>query len=138
MIRLKKPMKSNKGFTMIEVLIALLCVCATSILFTACAKQIQQLSRTSYASEDRIAIDQMRFILAQSKAVKKKANKLFFQYHQQEFYLEFDRSRLVKRKGYEIFLQNIDSLNITKRGKCYDISFMRYNIQKNFTIYCEL
>ncbi|MEG2507277.1 MAG: type II secretion system protein [Longicatena sp.] len=130
-------MKKNKGFTLVEVLVALLCVSLASILLVHCVRLLQHLSQPTYWSEDRIAIHQIRLMLAQGENYFIEGDNLTFQYHGKERTLGYHRNRLVARDGYEIFLQEINESTFIKEGACYYVSYTRKTTKTEALLVCE-
>ncbi|MFR5076787.1 MAG: type II secretion system protein [[Clostridium] innocuum] len=66
MMQWKKPIRNNGGFTLVEMLVAFSCVAVSCVLLMPVVSALQRLQEPVYYSEDRIAIYQLRFLLAQS------------------------------------------------------------------------
>lgn len=129
--------KDEKGFTLIEVLVALLCVSLITLLLTQCIRIIKQMSIYQYHSEDRIAVHQLRLLLALAYDFKITNGILYFALSNEEYRLEYHEQRFVRRNGYEIFLQDITMAQIKKKGRCYHLTWKRKNIQKEALLVCE-
>ena len=69
MMQWKKPIRNNGGFTLVEMLVAFSCVAVSCVLLMPVVSALQRLQEPVYYSEDRIAMYQLRFLLAQSRAV---------------------------------------------------------------------
>ncbi len=121
-----KFMKQEQGFTMIEALLSLLCAALFCIVLSQTALIIVIL-----------AIKQLQLILAQSKSLRIVQNELHFIYHQEDFYLTRYKNALVKRKGFEVILQDIDSVRFTRSGSCYHLSYERNHQKKGAVLGCE-
>lgn len=129
--------KDEHGFTCVEVLVSLLCISLTTILLTQCVTILKQLSVYQYHSEDRIAIHQLRLLLALATKFQIVDGILYFTFVNEENRLEFHNQRLVRRPGYEIFLQDITKVQLIKKGRCYEIEWEREKIQKQALLVCE-
>lgn len=66
MMQWKKPIRNNGGFTLVEMLVAFSCVAVSCVLLMPVVSVLQRLQEPVYYSEDRIAMYQLRFLLAQS------------------------------------------------------------------------
>lgn len=129
--------KNKKGFTLIEVLIALLCISLTSVLLTQCVVILKRLSEMQYQSEDRIAIHQLRILLAQGSNFHIQQNILYFTYANEENRLELHNRRFVRKKGYEIFLQDIDYAEVKEKGGCFYVRWERKKKEKEALLSCQ-
>ena len=47
------------------------------------------------------------------------------------------RRRLVRRSGYEIFLQDVDALQFQKRKECYYVTWVRKEKREEALLTCE-
>ncbi|MCI8850579.1 MAG: ComGF family competence protein [Erysipelotrichaceae bacterium] len=132
-----KFMKQEQGFTMIEALLSLLCAALFCIVLSQTALIIVKSTRVNHEAEDILAIKQLQLILAQSKSLRIVQNELHFIYHQEDFYLTRYKNALVKRKGFEVILQDIDSVRFTRSGSCYHLSYERNHQKKGAVLGCE-
>lgn len=132
-----KSMKQEQGFTMIEALLSLLCASFVCMLITQCAKLTVSALQPDYEAEDRLAIKQLQLLLAQSDHLHIVDHQLHFTYHQEEFYLTQYENRLVKRKGFEVIMQEIDRLEFQKQGSCYQMVIHRKKQMKKAVLACE-
>ena len=130
-------MKQDQGFTMIEALLSLLCAALFCIVLSQTALIIVKSTRVNHEAEDILAIKQLQLILAQSKSLRIVQNELHFIYHQEDFYLTRYKNALVKRKGFEVILQDIDSVRFTRSGSCYHLSYERNHQKKGAVLGCE-
>lgn len=130
-------LSTTKGFTLVEVLVALLCISASCLLLVQSTLLLKSLMQTRYESEDRIALSQLRLLLAAGDTYQVQGNQFFFQYQGKERYLELHNHRLVRRSGYVIYLQDIDDVSFQQDGNCYQMSWYRDTIQKSAVIACE-
>lgn len=138
MKKYKKSINPNKqGFTLVEVLVALFCISLTSVLITQCVVVLNTLSKPRYQSEDQIAIHQLRILLAQGMNYHIQNNALYFTYANEENRLEFHNRRFVRRKGYEIFLQDVDYVEVKEKGRCFYVAWERKKKQKEALLTCE-
>lgn len=132
----KRFISSTEGFTLIEVLVALLCISLTTVLLVPCTMILKQLSKPMYQSEDRIAIYQLRLLLAQSENLRIQNQMLYFDFAGKENHLELHNRRLVRRSGYEIFLQDVDTLKVREEKGCFHVYWNRKRTQKQALLAC--
>ena len=137
MKRYRKFIVHRDGFTMLEVLISLLALSFAIVLLSYCIQIMAAMSWDTYASEDRIAIHQLRILLAQSEDLHITKEALTFQRGKQAYTLQFHNHRLVKRKGYEIYLKDIDDVLFTQEGACIHVQWTREQKQKEALLHCE-
>lgn len=110
--------KTNKGFTLIEVLVSLFCLSLCLLLFIGICEMMNHYPVQDPLSDDVIAIRQIRMILAQGEDLTLMADTISFRYHQSEVSLSYHNNRLVKTPGYEIFLKDIDQGTFYEKGGC--------------------
>lgn len=132
-----KRCTNHSGFTLIEVLVALFCMSIALLLVVECVRIMSHLSKHSYHSEDRIAIDQMRLLLVQSDHITTSQDALHFSYHKEPTYIELHNHRLVKRDGYEILMKDLDDVRFVKKGACFYVVWTRKEKTKQAAIVCE-
>lgn len=132
-----KFMKQEQGFTMIEALLSLVCVALFCIVLSQAALVIVKSTRIHHETEDILAIKQLQLILAQGTNFKIDQNELHFTYHREDYYLTQYKKSLVKRKGYEVLLQGIDSVHFSKSNNCYKMSYERKYQKKSVVLVCE-
>ena len=128
MMQWKKPIRNNGGFTLVEMLVAFSCVAVSCVLLMPVVSALQRLQEPVYYSEDRIA---------QSSRLSLQENTLSFIYQKKKQTLEYDRRRLVRRSGYEIFLQDVDALQFQKRKECYYVTWVRKEKREEALLTCE-
>ncbi len=132
-----KKVMNVKGFTLIEVLIAFTCVLIAILLCMPIISSIAYMQKPSYLSEDRLAIYQLRLLLAQSNDISIKDESLYFLYQKEPQVLQYDRNRLVRKKGYEIFMQSVDDLYFEQREECFYVVWQREKKQKTALLACN-
>ena len=126
---MKKELKKN-GFTMIEALLAMMATMIVSTIFLVMFQVQSRLVSLELIKQDQIAILQLRQVVALADTYGIEGDTLEIQYNHQIYTIGFDRNRLVKREGYEIFMEGIEYasfytkdeelyLSYTKRNKDY-------------------
>lgn len=126
-----------KGFTLIEVLMALFIMGVSVLCMVPIVHSINQMSKQIYRSDDIVALQQLRLMLAQGYNFRVEERELLFRFHGNENVLQLHNQRIVKRPGYEIFLTDIDHMTIQQRGECYELSWTREKTYKHATLVCE-
>lgn len=127
----------SEGFTLLEVLIALLCISIACSLLLHIIVVMKTLATNDYLVEDNLALHQMRFILAQSKEMEAMDAQLMFSYQGEMRYFVYDRQRIVKRDGYEIFMQDIDGASFVEKEGCFYMNWKRKENEKQALLTCE-
>ena len=122
----KKSIRNKQGFTLVEVLVAFSCVGISCLLLVPLASTLQRLQKPLYYNEDRIAIAQLRVLLVQSRALSIQEEALLFTYRKKEQRLVFD-----------IFLQDVDSLQFQKRKECMYVIWTRNKHRQEALLACE-
>lgn len=115
----------NSGFTLLETLLALFCISLSMLILVPCVQTMKRYSYDQRIGDDHIAIRQLQLMLAQAYTFSLMSDSLAFQYRGDEYTLEYDRNRLVKRPGYEIFLEDIDSVTFFSKSNCYFVTWER-------------
>ena len=57
---------NRKGYTLLEMLVAMFCIAISLLLLTGILKPLLSIQEPSYISEDILGIRQLRLLLAQS------------------------------------------------------------------------
>lgn len=127
----------NNGFTLLETLLAIFCISLSMLILFPCVTAMKQLSYDKRINDDHLAIRQLQLMLAQAYSFSLISNSLTFQYRGNEFTLEFDRNRLVKKPGYEIFLEDINNAELYLKANCYYLSWKRGNQVYDSIMSCE-
>ena len=92
-------MQNNHGFTLIEMLLALLIISFAIALLPPCLSIVKQLLRDERFTDDCIAIHQLRQITAMSSEYLMQNQKVILQRGDEEIQLFYDRMRIVKTPG---------------------------------------
>ncbi len=132
-----KYMNAQSGFTMIEVLLALLGTSLCTLLCVQIATLIGHHQINDHRVEDEIAIKQLRLILAQSEIMDVEEQCLSFYYHEDVFRLVRYEDKLVKRKGFEVMLQDVDSIQFYQENMCIFLSYRRDDRERQVELACE-
>ena len=132
-----KSLSEPSGFTMIEVLIALLSASLCALLCVQIASLISHDPLHDYRAEDEIAIKQMRLILAQSQITDVQTDTLSFFYHENRFRLVQYEDKLVKRKGFEVLLQDIYEARFHRENHCVILQYRRGVSKRKVVLTCE-
>lgn len=121
-------MKWNKrdGFTLVELLLALSCALFCSVLLTLLAAYANRASQLfAYHTQDQMAVLQLRLYLAEADEWQLQDNTVQVLHYGEECMFLFDRQRLIKQSGYEIFLQDIDAGAFEQQGGKLYVSWRR-------------
>lgn len=132
-----KSMNAQSGFTMIEVLIALLGASLCALLCAQIARLVAHYPLDDYRVEDEIALKQLRLLLAQSEIQNVTADRLTFNYHGEQFRLIQYEDKLVKRKGFEVFMQDLDTMQFHREHACIFLDYQRDHQQHTAELACE-
>ncbi|MDO4467309.1 MAG: ComGF family competence protein [Bacillota bacterium] len=128
--------KSKKnGFTLIECIIAILCdfvVMSLVLVFINACVHIVHL-RTS--QQDQFAILQLRQLLATSSDVEVESNFLKLLYEHEEIIIKWDKNRIVRTPGYEIWIENVEKGEFYEEDKNIYLSFTKENEEFIYQLY---
>lgn len=134
---MRKQLINKAGFTLIETLVACWVLLLAMGFIVSAFSLIKVINEGTMKNEDSIAIQQIRWMLAQSSNITTNGNTLYFNYHNKDFSLAFDRNRLVKSVGYEIMLQKIDSASFYEGNGCYYLNYQKGKKEYDEEINCQ-
>lgn len=124
-MKIRQRCRKPTGFTLIETLLALLCISIAMVMLVPCMNVMKSLLLERRYSDDRIALHQLRIMLAQARDVRMDVNTLQFQYRKEQITLSYDAHRLIRQPGYEIFLENIDAAVFQDVDTCIQLQWKR-------------
>lgn len=133
----RKSITHKKGFTLLEVLVSLFILSIGILLLSSCIKIMKGLTMQNYASEDQIAVLQLRILLAKGDHMQILGKELHFEIAQNKQWLQLHNHRLVKRDGYEIFLKDIDDIAFIEERGCIQLEWKREKKTKSAMLVCE-
>ncbi|EOS60701.1 prepilin-type N-terminal cleavage/methylation domain-containing protein [Firmicutes bacterium M10-2] len=107
-IRSKRSKKN--GFTMIEVLLALMITTICMGIGMAYLQTAQKLLTNHDSVQRDLMILQLRYFLASSSSIDTFDDHLEVVVRHEQFTIEKDKDRLIKRGGYEILEENVDDV----------------------------
>lgn len=124
-------MKQN-GYTLIETLLAMMIIMMMSILFIPMMNSIQKMYHHPRLSDDLNMIHQLRMELCIHDHITTNGFQLFTD----ENIYEYHSSRLIKRPGYVIYLQDIDDASFYEKNDHIYLQYQRQ--QQTYKVYlCE-
>ncbi len=127
----------HEGFTLIETILSFLILSLCLFILGSTFSIIPNiLSNTSYI-DDRVGILQVRMILAQSRNIMVFHDELQFQYQKEDFTFRILNHKLVKQRGYEIFLKEIDNASFYKIDSCISLQYEKDGKRNEAILYCE-
>lgn len=135
-----KSMKfiTNKhGFTLVEMLLALMIISFATLLIIPCLQIASRLQEDERRSDDRIVIHQLRSLMAMSNTYEVNGSILYLVQGEKNYQLQYDRHRLVKMPGYEIYLENIAEALFEKDGNCVYMIWRRNHEEKKALLACQ-
>lgn len=125
---------NNKGFTLIEVLLACSILSSSIVFIVPIMKSASSLIKDNRFSDDKIQIHQIRLILACSKNIIVSKNYVTCNYLDENIELKFHRNRIVKTPGYEIILENLDQAYFSENNNCIYLHWRRNNYEKQVLV----
>lgn len=110
----------KNGFTLIEALLALFVTSLVSLLGCMLIQVALRFSHMDIDTQNQFAILQLRRELSIASQVQIENGNLEYILNHEKMVLYFDKSRLVKSPGYEIFIEQIDAAHFqNKEGDIY-------------------
>lgn len=129
--------RRQNGFTMIEMLLTLLVVSLCSVLLTYLIRFVQPERINAFVAEDKTAILQLQLLMAQAKEYEVTAKEIHALYHGEWISIEIDFDRVVRRPGYEIFLQEVEDAYFYEEKGCAGLHWGRKDEEQKALIACE-
>ena len=126
----------SKGFTSIELLLGMIVVSLSVTLISASLPLIKALIKEDKFIQDQIAIRQLRHILLLSEELAG-SDPLTFTYLGDECSLQFDKQRLVKTPGYEIFMEALEQASFVWEGECVYLDYQREGREAKRLLACH-
>ena len=111
---------NRKGYTLLEMLVAMFCIAISLLLLTGILKPLLSIQEPSYISEDILGIRQLRLLLAQSYHLQVNEAKLLLHNH-----------RLVRQEGYIIYLKDLDAIHFKQKGNQIYLYWRREQDEKH-------
>lgn len=115
----------RKGFTLIEVLLVLLLL---PLILTLSIGVLSLMKVDLESMDDQYEVFklQFRYLMQTVGQINIQDNQLHYTYDNQNYWIEFDKNRLVKRPGYEILLYDVESLS--NEGGCLRLVYKEESI----------
>lgn len=133
----KKYTYKQRGFTMIELLLALLCLSVCIPLFARIIFVLVKAVPKDYQAEDRVGVAQLQVIVAQSDSFELINGEAHMNYHDQTIRLVQYEDKLVKRSGFEVMLQNVDQVSFQIQNNCLNLQWQRGDHHEEAVLGCE-
>lgn len=125
----------RNGFTLIEALLALFITSLVSLLGCMLVSCALHFAHMDIDTQNQFAILQLRRELSVASEVKVEDEQLEYILNHEKFRLYFDKHRIVKSPGYEIYMEQIDLGYFYKKEDGYYLWFKKKNKIFNFEIY---
>ncbi len=116
------------GYTLIEMLIALLIVTFSMSLVTGVYTLLTRLDTSTIQAQDDLAFYQIRLRFALSKEHTIEGNVFSFLYENEWQSYVFYEGKLIIQPGYQVVLQSIQSITYDVKDDCYFAIYERENI----------
>lgn len=128
-----KKLKRN-GFTLIEALLALFITSLVSLLGCMLMRCALHFAHMDVDTQNQFAVLQLRRELAQSNDLKIESDCLSYILNHEKKVLYFDKHRIVKSPGYEIYMEQIDEAIFYKKEDGYYVWFKKKNKTYDFEL----
>lgn len=129
----------NKGFTLIETLLALLAISMCVLLLVPILHLMTSMKYPLAYTEDILGIMRMRYVLSQSSIEEVNDESILFRFHGEEWTLSFHHQNIVKEAGYEIMLMKVSEANFYENNSCLYLYYEKETEQegKDVLLTCE-
>ncbi len=125
----------STAFTMIEFLFALLILLFCFSLLSNTLHTFTYTGDTTH--QDKYALYQMQLLLALSKEVEIIENELHFVYQNEPRYFIYQDEKLILKEGYQLFIQNIDSLIFQNEEGCIYVQYEKQTKKYKCIVSCK-
>lgn len=124
----------KNGFTLIEALLALFITSLVSLLGCMLIQVALRFSRMDIDTQNQFAVLQLRRELSIASQVQVENGNLEYILNHEKMVLYFDKSRIVKSPGYEIFMEQIDAAHFQNREGDIYLWFKKKNKTYEFEV----
>lgn len=129
-----KRYKKN-GFTLIESLLGLMVSLIVSFLVMMLISTCQHLISLDTYQQDQFAILQIRQLVSLASEQEVKDGVLYLIINHEEYEMGMDENRLVRREGYEIYLENVDDVYFEQEEDSIYLLYHKEKKSYRFQIY---
>lgn len=117
----------RNGFTLIEALLAFFITSLVSLLGCMLIQVALRFSHMDIDTQNQLAILQLRRELSIASQVQIESGNLEYILNHEKMVLYFDKNRIVKSPGYEIFIEQIDEAYFQKKEGGIYLWFQKKN-----------
>lgn len=130
--------RKEQGFTMIEMVLTLFVTSLCAVLLAQMVRVVRPAKIQDSIAEDEVAILQLQLVLAQAKEYQLLfSQQLQCNYHGEMISIETYQDKLIKRPGFEVFLQKIQKASFEERQGCITLHWWRDEQEKAVVLGCE-
>ena len=122
---------------MIEMLCTLFALSLLSAMLTGLLHVVRQIPRQNYEVEDAIAAAQLQLLFAQGENYHIENQQVMMDYHGEAVRVEVYENKLVKRPGFEVFLQDVEQVEFGWEGACIYAQWQRNETWQEVLLGCE-
>lgn len=122
------------GFTVSELLLSLLVGIFITSLCAVQSKTMLNALRLQGDDQEQFSVLQIRELVALSKSARVQNGILYLEYQGKEEVLTQDKNRLVKKPGYEIFLENIEKVYFEQTDQAIELVWIQQAKTKRFQV----
>lgn len=130
-------LRKQEGFTMIEMILALLASSLCAILMSYLVQALRLQDVKTYTVEDHTAIMQLQLLFAQAQRYDIAHQGVKLRYHAEDTSLTLYQDKLVKQPGFEVYMQNIEHLSFYEEGRCIRLTWRRKGKEHDAIIGCQ-
>lgn len=129
-------MKRSKhnGFTLLETLLGLMISTLLAGLCVLILSLDASLIRLETHRQEQVAILQIRQILAMAETMEIQEGTLVYLFNHQQASLCFEKGRLVKKEGYEIFMEGVEDGHFEEANEHIYLEYTKKNQRFRFQI----
>ena len=135
-IIMKKPINKN-GFSLIESILSLFIVTLSFSLLYCVFPLLSTVSQYDVSIEEELALSKLRETILYASDIEFSESELFFYSMEKQMTLVLEKNRIVRKDGYLIYMDGLESSRFIKKGKCIYLKYERKNIHKERFLGCE-
>lgn len=128
---------NRKGFTLIESLFSLFILSLSISLLTMVLPCLLVMEKYHVTIEDEIALYQLRKLILYASDITFTEEELNFYYMEDFVSLSLEKGRVVRKKGYVIYMDGLTDSYFSKKKGCLFLNYEKNKTQKKRFLGCE-
>lgn len=127
----------NKGFTLVETILALLVTSFCVIMFSSLIALMKPIHYENHILEDETNLQQIRVIFALSKDFNVDKKNVSLHYLDKDMNFAIKEDKLILQDGYQVFLTHLEEAYFKEEEKCVYLFYRHKKQTKKTILGCE-